>query len=59
MAVRAVVAFMILTACAGAIALDAGCDRYGELRADMPRLGDDALSRWVAVLDSGMTGACR
>lgn len=58
---RGVFAFLILTACAGAtvIAIDAGCDRYGELRTDMPTLGDDAVSQWVAVLDSAMTKTCR
>jgi hypothetical protein len=56
---KGVLAFFILTACAGAVVLDAGCARYGELRSDMPALGDDALSQWVAVLDSGMTKTCR
>jgi hypothetical protein len=56
---RGVIAFLILTACAGAIVLDAGCNRYAELRPDMPTLGADPLSQWVSTLDGAMTGACR
>lgn len=51
---------LIVTACAGAVSLDAGCAKYGQWRADMPRpLPDDALGAWVAGLDAAMTGACR
>lgn len=39
---------------------DAGCIRYGANRAEMPRpLPEDALGRWVAVLDADMTATCR
>lgn len=38
---------------------DAGCRTYGEQRRDMPTLGLDDVSRWVAVTDNAMTGACR
>ncbi len=50
---------LALTACAAAVALDAGCTAYGEARLSMPALGADPLSQWVAELDSRMTGACR
>jgi hypothetical protein len=56
---KGVLAFLILTACAGVVVLDAGCARYGEVRADIPPLGDDDVSRWVAVLDKAMTETCR
>lgn len=54
-------AIAALVALAGCVSpMGAGCGRYAEARPDMPRpLHDDALGRWVAVLDSGMTGACR
>lgn len=56
---KALFAFLILTACAGAVAIDAGCSTYGNLRLSMPTLGNDPVSEWVAVLDNAMTGACR
>lgn len=56
---RAVALFLILTACAGAVVVDVGCNAYGEARSTMPPLGGDALSAWVAMLDTSMTKACR
>lgn len=56
---RAVILFLVLTACAGALAVGAGCNAYGEMRLTMPTLGADPLSEWVALLDARMTGACR
>jgi hypothetical protein len=56
---RAVALFLFLTACAGAVVVDVGCNAYGEARSTMPPLGDDAVSAWVAMLDSSMTRACR
>lgn len=56
---RAVALFLILTACAGAVVVDAGCNAYGEARSTMPPLGGDALSAWVAMLDTSMTRVCR
>lgn len=35
-----------------------GCSAYAEARLDMPRLGVDDLSYWVADLDDRMTGVC-
>lgn len=52
-------AFLLLTACAGAVAIGAGCSTYGTLRLSMPPLGADAVSEWVSVLDAAMTRACR
>lgn len=57
---QAVALFLALTACAAAVAIDAGCDAYGEVRLNMPQpLGDGPLAAWVAVLDSRMTKVCR
>jgi hypothetical protein len=56
---RAVALFLILTACAGSVVVDVGCSAYGEARSTMPALGDDALSAWVAMLDTSMTRVCR
>ena len=56
---RAVALFLTLTACAAAVVVDRGCAAYGEARTTMPALGDDAVSAWVAMLDSAMTAACR
>lgn len=56
---RPLAAFLILTACAGAVALGAGCQTYGNLRLSMPTLGADPVSEWVAVLDNAMTRTCR
>lgn len=56
---KGLIAFLILTACAGAAVIDAGCNAYGEARLTMPALGAGPLSQWVAVLDSRMTAACR
>lgn len=56
---RAVALFLVLTACAASVVVDRGCAAYGEARATMPPLGGDAVSAWVAMLDSSMTRACR
>jgi hypothetical protein len=56
---RAVALFLALTACAAAVVVDRGCAAYGDLRTDMPALGDDPVSAWVAKLDSAMTRVCR
>lgn len=56
---RAVALFLILTACAGAVVVDVGCNAYAESRSQRPTLGADAVSEWVAELDSAMTGACK
>jgi len=53
---RAVALFLILTACAAVtVVVDVGCDAYAGARVDMPPLGDDAVSAWVAKLDSAMS----
>jgi len=53
---RAGALFLILTACAAAtVVVDVGCDAYADARVDMPALGDDAVSAWVAKLDSAMS----
>lgn len=53
---RAAALFLILTACAAAtVVVDVGCNAYADARADMPALGDDAVSAWVAKLDSAMS----
>lgn len=57
--IRAALLFLALTACAAALPEGKGCATYSIQRADMPALSDDAVSRWVAVMDSAMTGACR
>lgn len=49
---------LALGACAPVLA-DSGCNVYGNARLSMPPLGTDPVSQWVAVVDSGMTGACR
>lgn len=54
-----ILAFLLLTACAGMTAIGVGCSTYGQLRVSMPELGSDAVSLWVADLDDAMTGACR
>ena len=56
---RGVAAFLVLTACGAAIAVDVGCNAYGEARATMPTLGQDAVSAWVAMMDTSMTRVCR
>jgi hypothetical protein len=56
---RGVALFLILTACAGAVVVDVGCNAYGEARSTMPQLGGDAVSAWVAMLDTSMTRVCR
>lgn len=54
-----VFAVLVLSACTMAVpSADAGCRIYGEQRRDMPPLGTDAVSRWAAITDSAMTGAC-
>jgi len=56
---RAVALFLVLSACAAAVVVDAGCNAYAEARSTMPRLGGDAVSAWVAMLDTSMTRVCR
>lgn len=56
---RGVALFLVLTACAAAVVVDAGCNAYGEARSTMPKLGNDAVSAWVAMLDTSMTRVCR
>ncbi len=56
---RAVALFLVLTACAGAIVVDVGCNAYAEARSTMPTLGKDALSAWVAMTDTSMRRVCR
>jgi hypothetical protein len=56
---RGLILFLALTACAAAVSLGPGCTTYGQQRLSMPALGADALSQWVARLDTAMTGACR
>ena len=56
---RAVALFLVLTACAAAVVVDRGCAAYGEARATMPPLGTDAVSVWVAMVDTSMTRVCR
>ena len=56
---RAVALFLVLTACAASVVVDVGRNAYGDARATMPPLGGDAVSAWVAMLDSAMTAACR
>ena len=57
------IGFLLLTACAGAVAVGAGCDTYREQRRAMP--SDEALAashvdvvRWINALDGAMTAAC-
>lgn len=56
---RAVALFLVLTACGAAVVVNTGCQAYGEARSTMPPLGGDALSAWVAMLDTSMTRVCR
>jgi hypothetical protein len=56
---RGVALFLVLTACAGEVVVDVGCNAYGEARSTMPPLGGDAVSAWVAMLDTSMTRVCR
>lgn len=56
---RALILFVFCTACAASVVVDVGCNAYGDARATMPPLGGDAVSAWVAMLDSAMTAACR
>jgi len=56
---RAVALFLTLTACGAAVVVNTGCNAYGDARATMPALGDDALSAWVAMVDTSMTRVCR
>ena len=56
---RAIALFLTLTACAGAVVVDVGCNAYGDARSTMPQLGDDPVSAWVAMLDTSMTRVCR
>ena len=48
-----------LGALSGCMASDAGCLTYGVQRPNMPTLADDAVGRWVDVLDGAMTATCR
>ena len=51
-----------MTSDAGTWRLDrvaAGCLTYGVQRLNMPTLADDAVGRWVDVLDGAMTATCR
>ena len=53
-------ATLLILALAACQPLDAGCQVYAVQRIEMPRpLPDDGLGAWVAILDAGMTGACR
>ena len=54
-----ILAFLLLSGCAGTMAIGAGCSAYAEARLAMPLLGNDLLSEWVADLDDRMTGVCR
>lgn len=57
-----VLAFLLLTACAGMTAIGSGCAAYAEQRLAMPRgvpLPDGPWGQWVADTDDRMTGACR
>mgnify|MGYP003501970024 CR=1 FL=1 len=56
---RAVALFLVLTACGAAVVVNTGCNAYGDARATRPPLGGDALSAWVAMLDTSMTRVCR
>lgn len=49
----------LLVALAGCVSPEAGCSAYALQRPDMPPLGQDQVSEWVAVTDSAMTRACR
>jgi hypothetical protein len=58
--IKAALLCALLGGCVSApVSGDAGCRTYGFQRASMPTLGADAVSEWVAVMDSAMTGACR
>ena len=51
---------LAVSACAPAPSPDAACAVYAARRVEMPRpLPDDALGRWTAITDAGLTGACR
>lgn len=52
-------ALVLCLALAGCVAPDKGCTAYGILRADMPPLGMDSASEFIAVVDTGMTETCR
>lgn len=54
-----ILAFLLLTGCAGMMAIGAGCSAYAAERLKRPALGTDSLSIWVADLDDRMTGSCR
>jgi len=53
---------MLLTACAGAMIVGAGCKVYGEARLDLPydelSRAPENLARWINSTDKGMTEAC-
>ncbi len=57
---RVVLALPLLSLSMCALPMDAGCISYGEARLTLPRpLADDATGRWIADLDTRMTGTCR
>lgn len=53
---------ILLSACAGATVLGAGCSAYAEARLDIPwdelSLSPHAVVAWVNLLDARMTGVC-
>ena len=53
---------VLLTACAGATLIGAGCQTYGEARKGMPveaiATAEPALALWIDSLDFAMTKAC-
>ena len=52
---------ILLTACAGAIMIGAGCDVYRSFRLDMPNPtgASRAFLEWLNLLDVGMLRACK
>ncbi len=60
---QGMIAALLLTACAGATGVGAGCNAYAEERLKMP--ADDvlvqaplAVVQWINLLDARMTGVC-
>ena len=59
---------ILLTACAAATVIGAGCSAYAEMRLSMPTYNADFINMldreptpllaWVNLLDARMTGAC-
>lgn len=61
--IQGAVLMLLLTACAGAMIVGAGCRTYAEARLDRPsdavmRLAPASLVNWLDSLDAGMTTAC-